>query len=569
MSESAPAFHPYDNDRRIGSITEISASFFKGNLTLAGQGSNHFVHGNPLNVGELNEYVFIDAQDVAILGRVTKVWLDGAERLSVDEINNKPQNNHPIGSIQPLVSVKPFSGDVERGISRFPRLGAQIYAAHPDWVAHILGNKSKDNLDLALGQLPNKFTAVTISASPEQLFTKHCAILGSTGSGKSNTVAKLLELIAENGGKAILIDATGEYKKLENCESVIVGTEPKEVVFPYWELPEMDLCALLRPSSAAQMPKLLAAIQSLKANWSTKEAYIKAGTEIATFKEAVSEIKANTLWHFEHLATQIEHECVWPTGGTAANPKYNIFGNKNDSDLANCITLISRIKTMNDNDSMKWLIVNPLEQSNLRTIKNAITSFIESKESERILRLDLSKVPFASNAREILVNAIGRCLLDLARNPAKTISIDKPLLVFIDEAHQFLNKSTGDEYSKITLDAFGNIAKEGRKYGLNVVIATQRPRDIPEDVLSQMGTFLVHRLINPIDQDLIKKAIGDLDSTTAQALPTLATGEVLLLGVDFNFPMRIKIKKADVEIKSASTNFSKVWKENKDRQAKS
>jgi DNA helicase HerA-like ATPase len=174
-------------------------------------------------------------------------------------------------------------------------------------------------------------------------------------------------------------------------------------------------------------------------------------------------------------------------------------------------------------------------------------------------------VPFASNAREILVNAIGCCLLNLARNQDKTISIDKPLLVFIDEAHQFLNKSTGDEYSKITLDAFGNIAKEGRKYGLNVVIATQRPRDIPEEVLSQMGTFLVHRLINPIDQDLIKKAIGDLDSTTAQALPTLATGEVLLLGVDFNFPMRIKINKAKAKIESASTNFSKVWKENKDR----
>jgi DNA helicase HerA-like ATPase len=80
-----------------------------------------------------------------------------------------------------------------------------------------------------------------------------------------------------------------------------------------------------------------------------------------------------------------------------------------------------------------------------------------------------------------------------------------------------------------------------------------------------MGTFLVHRLINPIDQDLIKKAIGDLDSTTAQALPTLATGEVLLLGVDFNFPMRIKINKAKAKIESASTNFSKVWKENKDR----
>lgn len=63
--------------------------------------------------------------------------------------------------------------------------------------------------------------------------------------------------------------------------------------------------------------------------------------------------------------------------------------------------------------------------------------------------------------------------------------------VFIDEAHQFLNKKIGDELNRFELDVFGNIAKEGRKFGLNVVIATQRPRDIPEDVLSQIGAFLL------------------------------------------------------------------------------
>lgn len=70
------------------------------------------------------------------------------------------------------------------------------------------------------------------------------------------------------------------------------------------------------------------------------------------------------------------------------------------------------------------------------------------------------------------------------------------MLVFIDESHQFLNKSIGDDISKMNLTAFGDIAKEGRKYGLNLVMATQRPRDIPEDVLSQIGTLIVHRLTN-------------------------------------------------------------------------
>ncbi|NMU84631.1 ATP-binding protein, partial [Vibrio parahaemolyticus] len=77
--------------------------------------------------------------------------------------------------------------------------------------------------------------------------------------------------------------------------------------------------------------------------------------------------------------------------------------------------------------------------------------------------LDLSAVPFEANGREILVNAIGRSLTDLARSGG--IDHSNPLLVFIDEAHQFLNKTVGDETSSIKLDAFGNIAKEGRKYG--------------------------------------------------------------------------------------------------------
>lgn len=96
-----------------------------------------------------------------------------------------------------------------------------------------------------------------------------------------------------------------------------------------------------------------------------------------------------------------------------------------------------------------------------------------------------------------------------------------PLVVLLDEAHQFLDKSVGDEFSRTDLDALGLIAKEGRKYSLTCVLATQRPRDIPEDVLSQMGMFIVYRLINERDRNVVEKACGDLDSSAAKFLPTL------------------------------------------------
>ena len=111
----------------------------------------------------------------------------------------------------------------------------------------------------------------------------------------------------------------------------------------------------------------------------------------------------------------------------------------------------------------------------------------------------------------------------------------------LDEAHQFLNKSVGDEYNRFNLESFGIIAKEGRKYGLFTVLSTQRPRDIPEDVLSQMGMFIVHRLINEHDRQVVERACGSLDRSATDFLPILGQGEALLVGLDTPMTMPIQI----------------------------
>lgn len=154
----------------------------------------------------------------------------------------------------------------------------------------------------------------------------------------------------------------------------------------------------------------------------------------------------------------------------------------------------------------------------------------------RVLRVSMRHLAFEQNTRELVVNAIGRYLLSRARRG----DFQKvPVVVAIDEAHQFLNKSIGDDNNKVTLDAFGLIAKEGRKYGLTCLLATQRPRDIPEDVLSQMGMFVVHRLINERDQSVVINASGILDLSTATFLPSLRDGEALIVGTDSIMPMPI------------------------------
>src|SRR6185503_5973027 len=130
-----------------------------------------------------------------------------------------------------------------------------------------------------------------------------------------------------------------------------------------------------------------------------------------------------------------------------------------------------------------------LFQTNGTSLVDEIDSFL-SDETLSVALVSFRDVRFEHNTREVLLNIIGRHLLGLARSGRFKV---RPLIVFLDEAHQFLGRIVGDEYGSVRLDSFGLIAKEGRKYGLTCVLATQRPRDIPQDVLSQLGTLLVHR----------------------------------------------------------------------------
>jgi DNA helicase HerA-like ATPase len=189
------------------------------------------------------------------------------------------------------------------------------------------------------------------------------------------------------------------------------------------------------------------------------------------------------------------------------------------------------------------------------TLNEAITSFMKAHE-QRLLRVCMRDVSFAFNAREIVANTVGRHLLELARAGAFKA---QPLIVVLDEAHQFLNKSIGDEFVRLHLDAFDLIAKEGRKYGLTMVMATQRPRDIPDGVLSQMGTLLVHRLINDQDREVVERASGDLDRSAAAFLPTLGPGQAIVVGVDFPVPVVLQIERPTTPPDSKGPNYQQLW----------
>jgi hypothetical protein len=181
-------------------------------------------------------------------------------------------------------------------------------------------------------------------------------------------------------------------------------------------------------------------------------------------------------------------------------------------------------------------------------------------DSRDIAVISFKDVRFEHNTREILLNIIGRFLLGAAR--AGTFR-DDPLVVFLDEAHQFLGRTIGDDYASVRLDSFGLIAKEGRKYGLTCVLATQRPRDVPADVLSQLGTLFVHRLTNDQDRETVERACGDLDRGAAQFIPMLSPGEAVIIGPDLPAPVPMFIHPPSHPPDSKGPGFQAFWTKRK------
>lgn len=564
--------YPFDAERHVGTISNVSPSSVRANLPLAGKAGGKLHHGIRVGGGEVGEFVLIECDELALLGRILEVRLPEKERLSVEEELGKQPEIHPVGTIQLLATLDISRRSVQSGVSRYPRLGSRVYSAHPDYVRWIAseGNRlhSGEDVCFEMGSLPDASNAM-VSMTPKQLFGRHCAILGATGGGKSWTVARLIEQAMKYRSKVIVLDATGEFYTLDGSNVVhkSVGSgsvrpmDAECVDFPYTELSEIDLFGIFTPSGQSQGPKLREAIRSLKlaklepslANQfgNIVKANASKAPIYAGYQKHIHVIESQSVdFAISALSQQIAEECVWPNGGTGANPDSSRWGNAS-GETAYVISLQLRIDSVIKSHHLSCIF----SPSGASTVPKVIEEFV-ADSTKSVLRLSLQNVSFGHNAREIVANAMGRHLLDMARSGAFKQS---PVLVIVDEAHQFLNKTIGDDSCKVELEAFGLIAKEGRKHGLNICIATQRPRDIPDDVLSQMGTLIVHRLINDRDRSVVESASGEIDRSAAAFLPTLGPGEAIIIGVDIPVPLSIRIQRPDRAPDSTGPDHEIYW----------
>jgi len=557
---------------KVGIISTVSAQGVKVNLGHAGDVSGSYIDGSRYGRGEVGELVLIEGQQCIILGRLTEVRLPDRDRSELSQDFHGTNHLDAIGYIQLLGSINIEHLRIQAGISSYPRLGDRVFSAPAEFLSALpelmnsgVVTEDKAKITLELGCVSGEM-ASKIFVTPEKLFGRHCAILGTTGGGKSWTTAKLIEECAKyNNSKAIIIDATSEYRSLDESytEHFHIGTpinknhSSTEICIPPTDFIESDFIAIFDPSGKVQGPKLKEAIKSLRLVSLAPDLFPngiveKINQTKATYRQAMN-INDNAKlvdspsqpFNVSKLINQIKEECCYPTGFNDDTK----WGGE-DGSLTYCSSLFTRILAIIHSPSLRSVFNN----DGIIKLGGALKDFFAGEK--KVFRLCLSDVSYEFYAREVLANVIGRKLLTFARAEQ---FCDKPLLTVVDEAHNFLGKRVGADDHSIKLDAFEMIAKEGRKYGLNICLATQRPRDITEGVLSQMGTLLVHRLTNDRDREVVERACGEIDRSAASFLPNLKQGEVAIVGVDFPIPMTIQIDKPKQPPKSDGPSFQKRW----------
>lgn len=529
----------FQEEEYLGSVRQVYPQFVKAHISI----KNH----QPL----LGDFVLIQGSQKGFLGKILDVVLEG-----VLEIESTVSMR-----IETLLSFEYEDlKAVSRGLDCHPAVGDLVYMSTEAFVQNYLGHfglkYGEAKSSMQLGCLKNN-ARTPIQLSQQSFFSRHCAIVGTTGSGKSWTIAKLVEEMNKNNTKIILIDPTGEFKSIADDKFLSI-TLAQDAYFHYRHLTIEDLFYLIKPTGKTQMPKLLEAIRSLKALELDEFNYLreyklnglirkankkKAGYEKFYFEQMDKIEDGHLKFDIKFLSAQITQECIYDTDKN--DPEK--YGNRDEEAVSQCVNLISRTSNLLHTEIFQKVFGFNETIGTKKDLTFIINKFIASDE-KNVLHINFEKIGFEFQAREIIANAIGAYLLKKARASS---FMTKPMVVFLDEAHQFLNKTVVDDYFQgSSLTAFEMIAKECRKYGLFICLSTQMPRDIPAGTLSQMGTFLVHRLINANDKAAIAEACSSAGEDMLKFLPVLGEGEAILTGVDF--PMDVTLQVDEPRFKPAS-----------------
>ncbi|RXF61914.1 ATPase [Pseudomonas syringae] len=540
----------------LGVVSAVSGATLTVKLAESLDSGFAVIRGHTYRVGQVGSFVRIPQGYQDLFGIVSEV---GATAAPVQSITTGIDSGRWM-TVQ--LAGETVGGQFERGLSQHPNINDSVHLVTEADLRRIYGSVGDDQV--VIGHLASAEN-IEVRLSLDALVTRHSAILGSTGAGKSTTVASLLRSIIRKdeepgspGARILMLDIHGEYTKaLEDVATVFSATpsQGQESLFvPYWALEAGELLDFISGGmSDAHEIAFTDKIAELKDKGI--RAYSKAGVDSRTLTvDSPVPFSLKQLWYelvdFEtttYVGANRDEPALEDTGDadTLVAPKYqpHAMGTKGPFTNAAAKGIRRPLNLLRSRllDRRYDFLLHPgdWEPELTGAVKNDLDKLLEGwlGHDKQITILDLSGVPSTVLTR--LIGSILRIVYEAlfwSREKSEG-GVERPLLIVMEEAHRYLGPDAGTVASEVVK----RIAKEGRKYGVGAMVISQRPAEVDETVLSQCGTIIALRLSNPVDRARVKGTLPDNLAGLMDLLPVLRTGEAIITGEAARLPVRCRI----------------------------
>ena len=541
----------------LGSVASVSGSSVSVHLAKSIASGLSIIEGRAYRIGQVGSFVRVPQGYQDLFGIVSGV---GAKAMPIqtDDVDDETGRWMQIQLIGEAIA-----GVFERGISQYPNIGDSVHTATESNLARIYGSSQFGHIKI--GTLSSA-ESIPAKVSLNELVTRHAAILGSTGSGKSTTAASLLRSICANpdtecqypSTRILMLDVHGEYSEgladVANVFSVNPRPGDQELLVPYWALTSNELLEFLTGGVEGAMETAFTdKIFNLKLE-SHRQAHFPGLEESSITVDTPIPFSLKKLWYdlidFEIATFEGENrdKSTKQDGGDIDQlipPKYkpHAMGSAGPFLNTQAVGIRRQLNTLRsklvDRRYDFLLHPGPWEPNPEGSIVNDLDALLRGwlGGDKPITILDLSGVP--SGVLELLVGSILKIVYESlfwSREKSEG-GIDRPLLVVMEEAHRYLSSGK----NTLASETAQKIVKEGRKYGVGAMVISQRPSEVDETILSQCGTYFALRLSNPSDRARVQGTLPDGLVSLLDALPVLRTGEAIVMGEAARLPMRCRV----------------------------
>lgn len=526
----------------VGSIIEVDGVNIVAELDKSVKDLTRIFEGNTYYIGQFGSIIKIHFGRRILYGYVSRLRM----KSEIIDINLPTDNNDAR-----IIEFSLFGegewhnqgGDwkmkFERGISNFPLPLQKVYLTPTSELKQIFTSAEESENLIKIGTYSSTGGTVCL-ADLNELLGKHSAILGSTGSGKSGAVTVLLKSIIDKNKdfdtwnpRIVILDPHNEYTTafIGNCSSF--STDNGSLKLPYWLLSLEELCDLLLGKAEFTATTQKNIVKKALLECRKKSAVIFGIDEDKITIDSPIPFKIS---EFKDLIDQ---------------DRIKLTDSKQDSYKS----LLNKLESLNDDSRYNFLMED--WTSGKDNITEVIKQFISNDTSIHII--DLSGIP--NEVAGIISSVIARTLFNFKVWETADERESNPILLVCEEAHRYV-PNRGEAQYQAAQEAIKRIAKEGRKYGLSLMLVSQRPSELESTVLSQANSWIVLRLTNEIDREYVKGILPDSLTGLTKNLSGLRKREAIFVGLAALIPSKILLNflNEDERPKSNDINFIEGWK---------